>query len=122
MNDHLYIKKLAKENEDYRRVLLTGPSSQLVLMCLPAGEETGDEVHPGQDLLIYVEEGKAELCLGGRLVNLDEHEIVLVPSGTKHNVKNIGKRPVRLFTVFAPPAYPEGWVQPHRTEAIGRGA
>lgn len=119
MKEHLYIKKLAKENDDYRRVLLTGPNSQLVLMCLPAGEETGDEIHPTQDLLIYVEEGKAELCLEGRLVNLDEHEIVLVPSGAKHNLKNIGKRAVRLFTVFAPPVYADGWMQPHRAEVVG---
>ena len=39
------IEKLALENTDFRRVLYTAESSQLVLMALQPGEDIGQEVH-----------------------------------------------------------------------------
>ncbi|HEY0969438.1 MAG TPA: cupin domain-containing protein, partial [Gemmatimonadales bacterium] len=44
-------------NEDYRRVLFTGPHTQLVLMTLRPGEEIGLETHDGHDQFIRVEAG-----------------------------------------------------------------
>ena len=39
------IERDTLDNEDYRRVLFTGPNTQLVLMTLQPGEEIGREIH-----------------------------------------------------------------------------
>ncbi len=42
---HDDVKKLARQNTNFRKVVSTGPQSQLVLMSLLAGEDIGDDVH-----------------------------------------------------------------------------
>ena len=39
------IKKLAKENTNFPRVVYAGKNSQLVLMSIPPGGDIGNEVH-----------------------------------------------------------------------------
>ena len=39
------IERDTLENDDFRRVLYTGPLSQLVLMTLQPGEDIGVEAH-----------------------------------------------------------------------------
>jgi quercetin dioxygenase-like cupin family protein len=39
------IVKATQDNEYFRRVLFTGPKSQLVLMSIPPGGEVGEETH-----------------------------------------------------------------------------
>ena len=41
---------------------------------------------------------------------------VFVPAGTWHNVVNTGKRPLKIYTIYAPPHHPHGTVQ--ATKAI----
>jgi quercetin dioxygenase-like cupin family protein len=52
-------------NEDYRRVVFTGPYTQLVLMTLKPGEEIGLETHTGHDQFIRVEAGEGYAQLNG---------------------------------------------------------
>ena len=40
---------------------------------------------------------------------------MVVPAGTRHNFKNTGGEPLRLWTVYAPPEHAPGTV--HRTKA-----
>jgi mannose-6-phosphate isomerase-like protein (cupin superfamily) len=110
------IEKDTLENEDYRRVLFTGPNMQLVLMTLQAGEEIGLETHDEHDQFIRVEAGSGVVRLNG-----DEHELadgvsVVIPAGTRHNVVNTSnKEALRLYTIYSPPEHPDGTV--HRTKA-----
>lgn len=63
-----YVKDIAKatrDNENYRRVLVTGPHMQLVLMTLRRGEEIGLETHGHGDQLIRVESGTGRATLNG---------------------------------------------------------
>ncbi|HVS05823.1 MAG TPA: hypothetical protein VHK65_06610 [Candidatus Dormibacteraeota bacterium] len=59
------LKKVAKENEDFRRVLFTGEHSQLVVMTLEPGEDIGKEVH-AVDQILFVVDGAGKATLGGR--------------------------------------------------------
>lgn len=103
-------------NEDYRRVLFTGPNLQLVLMTLRPGEEIGLEKHEGHDQFIRVESGEGEAILDGRRHKLEDGVSVVIPSGTEHNVVNTSKtEPLRLYTLYGPPEHPDGTV--HRTKA-----
>jgi mannose-6-phosphate isomerase-like protein (cupin superfamily) len=108
------LKKEAKHNVWFRKVLFTGGHSQLVVMCLQPGEEIGTEVHE-VDQLIYVVEGEGKVVLEGRGEKIDEGTVVCVPARTQHNVVNTHNEPMQLFTVYAPPQHRSGTA--HRTKA-----
>jgi mannose-6-phosphate isomerase-like protein (cupin superfamily) len=52
------IEELTEENSDFRRVLYTGKSLQLVLMAIRPGEEICEEVHTTRDQFFRVEKAK----------------------------------------------------------------
>ncbi len=107
-------------NEDYRRVLFTGPNLQLVLMTLRPGEEIGLERHEGHDQFIRVESGTGEALLDGRSHALADGVSVVVPSGVEHNVINTSKtEPLRLYTLYGPPEHPDGTVHHAKSDEPG---
>ena len=109
------IENQTEENRDFRRVLYTGPHMQLVLMSLAPGEELGEEVHQTTDQFFRVEEGKGEVVIDGRETRIESDIAIIVPAGTRHNVRNTSHKPLRFYTLYAPPEHPDGTV--HRTKA-----
>ena len=110
------IKKAAKENEAYRRVLVTAGKSQLVLMSLLPGEEIGTEVHDG-DQVLYIVDGEGLAIIDGAKKEIDKGSIVFVPAGAQHNIVNTDDDSMKLFTVYAPPQHAAGTVQPVKKTA-----
>lgn len=108
------LKEVAKDNDDFRRVLFTGAHSQLVIMTLAMDEEIGEEVHD-VDQILYAVEGEGEAFLDGRRKSFEKGDVVAVPAGTRHNIRNTDKKPLRLFTIYAPPQHPAGTL--HHTKA-----
>jgi mannose-6-phosphate isomerase-like protein (cupin superfamily) len=109
------LERLARENEDFRREVATVEHSQVVLMTIPPGEEIGEEVHEGIDQLLVFVDGEAEAIVAGESSPAGAGQAVLVPAGTRHNFRNAGASPLRLWTVYAPPEHAPGTV--HRTKA-----
>lgn len=109
------ITDAARQNGDFRRVLSTGPHAQLVVMSIPAGGEIGEEVHDDVDQVISIVEGAGEAVLDDVETQIGAGDLVLVPAGTKHNVRCVGTGDLKLYTVYAPPEHPDGTV--HRTRA-----
>jgi mannose-6-phosphate isomerase-like protein (cupin superfamily) len=109
------LERLVRENDDFRREVATAERSQLVLMTIPVGGEIGEEVHEGIDQLLVFTDGEANAVLEGEASPVRAGQAVLVPAGTRHNFVNTGDRPLRLWTVYAPPEHPPGTV--HRTKA-----
>ena|SRR5688572_18608245 len=111
------IEKDTLENEDYRRVIFTGPNLQLVLMTLQPGDEIGLESHEGHDQFIRVESGEGEAILGGKKHKLEDGVSVVIPSGVEHNVVNTSKtEPLRLYTLYGPPEHPDGTVHRRKSD------
>ena len=110
------IEALAIENADFRQVLYTAKSCQLVVMALKPGEEIGAEVHK-LDQFFRVEEGTGEAVLDGVRTSIQAGFAVLVPAGTKHNIVNTGDAPLKLYTLYAPPNHRDGVVHHTRAEA-----
>ncbi len=108
------IKKAAKENDYFRKVLVTGAKSQLVLMSLEPGEEIGTEVHE-VDQILYAVEGEGEVVIGDIEAEFEKGVIAFVPAGVQHNVLNTNDEPMKLFTIYAPPEHAAGTI--HRTKA-----
>lgn len=109
------IRKLAKENTDFRREFLTNDHCQVVLMSIAVGEEIGEEIHAKEDQLLFFVDGDAEVVLEGKRERVEEGAMVSVPAGMKHNIINVDDEPLKLYTIYAPPETPKGTV--HHTKA-----
>ena len=107
------VTRMARENEDFRRVLFTTGRSQLVLMSLRPGEEIGEEVHEGIDQVLAFVEGEGEAVIEGERRPVRAGGVVVVPGGVRHNFV-AGGSPLKLYTVYTPPEHPDGTV--HRTK------
>lgn len=111
------IEQATLENTDYRRVLYTGPYLQLVVMAIPAGEEIGVETHEGHDQFFRIEQGRARIALGEEEREIGAGDVLVVPSGTRHNVINISDGPLKLYTIYAPPEHADGTVHHTKEDA-----
>ena len=112
---HGYVTNIERDtlaNDDYRRVLYTGPNTQLVLMTLQPGDEIGQETHEEHDQFIRVEAGAGVVLLDGERHTLSDGSAVVIPAGVRHNVFNMSvDAPLRLYTLYSPPEHPDGTVQ-----------
>ena len=108
------IERATVANEDFRRVLYTGKNMQLVLMTLPPACDIGEEVHEDRDQFFRIEEGEGEIHIDGVANRVADDFAVIVPAGARHNVINTGDRPLKLYTLYAPPEHRDGVV--HRTK------
>jgi len=83
-------------------------------MSLKLGEDIGAEVHK-LDQFFLVEEGEGKAVLDGVEHHIKPGFAVLVPAGTRHNIINGSSRPMKLYTLYAPPNHRDGVV--HATKA-----
>ena len=115
------IEEATKGNTNFRTVLFTAKGMQLTVMSLAPGEEIGLEAHEETDQFLRVEDGTAKVVLGASKDKLDDiRELtddwaVIVPAGTWHNVINVGKTPLKLYSIYTPPEHDDGAV--HKTKA-----
>jgi len=121
------IAQATKQNDNFRTALWTGEKLQVTLMSIPVGEEIGLEVHPTEDQFIRIEEGQGLVRMGNSQHALDfeqrvyEDHAVMVPAGKWHNLINTGNRPLKVYTIYAPPEHPFGTVHPTKASAEGKG-
>lgn len=109
------IAAAALRNPHFRQVLETSEHLQLVVMTVPPGEEIGTEVHDGIDQTLVVVGGSGAADLDDQTTTVGPGALVLVPAGTRHNVRNTGSDPLVLYTLYSPPEHAPGTV--HRTKA-----
>lgn len=108
------IAKQARDNTDFRRVILTNKHSQVVLMSVEPGDDIGEETHEVDQLLYFVD-GEGDAKLGSKTSKVHAGSLVSVPAGTLHNFTNTGDTPLKLYTVYAPPEEEPNTV--HKTKA-----
>ncbi|KAB3526218.1 cupin domain-containing protein [Alkaliphilus serpentinus] len=117
------IEEATKENTNFRTALWTGCHLQLTLMSIDVGEDIGLEKHPDVDQFIRIEEGQGLVMMGDSKDNLcfkkevyDDYAI-LIPAGTWHNVVNTGCKPLKLYSIYAPPEHPRGTIHETKEDA-----
>lgn len=115
---HDDIKKLAKENDNFRKVLFTGPKSQLVVMSIQVGGEIGEETHTDIDQILFLVDGQGEAVLNDQASVFEKNEVIYVPAGTKHNFKNTCMEDLKLYTVYSPPAHKDGTIHKTQLDAV----
>mgnify|MGYP005828736121 CR=1 FL=1 len=120
------IDQASKQNNNYRTALWTGEHLQVTLMSIDVGEDIGLEVHPDVDQFLRVEEGEGLVRMGDQKESLDfegrvrDDYAIMVPAGKWHNLINTGDKPLKLYSIYAPPKHPFGTVQ--QTKAIAMAA
>lgn len=116
------IHKATMRNNNFRAALWTGNHLQLTLMSISAGGEIGLEAHPDLDQFLRIESGRGLVKMGGSRNNLNYQKkvcdgyAIFVPAGIWHNLINTANRPIKLYSIYAPPQHPHGTV--HETKAI----
>lgn len=115
------IERATERNSNFRTALWTGKYLQVTLMSINPGEDIGPEVHPATDQFIRIEQGEGLARFGNRKDNftfqrkVGPSDAMVVPAGTWHNLVNIGKVPLKVYSIYAPPKHPRGTV--HKTKA-----
>ena len=115
------IDEASDANRNFRTALWTGEYLQVTLMSIPVGGDIGAEIHPDTDQFIRVESGCGMALTGcscselNHRQRINSHSAVIIPAGTWHNLVNTGNRPLKLYSIYAPPHHPFGTV--HRIKA-----
>lgn len=115
------IEEASKQNETFRTALWTGSHLQVTVMSIGVGEDIGLEIHPHTDQFLRIEDGMGIVQMGKTKHLLDfrrrvgNDDAIMIPAGTWHNVTNTGNRPLKLYSIYAPPHHPFGTV--HETKA-----
>ena len=101
---HEKIKKTAKKNPFFRKVIYDGRFSELAVMSIAPHAELGEETHKNTDEILFVVKGKGQVILGGRAHKVRRHDAIFVASGEDHNLKNVGRKDLKLLCVCSPPS------------------
>lgn len=110
------IDKATKQNTNFRTALWTGEHFQVTLMSIDVGDDIGLEIHPDTDQFIRIEDGQGIVKMGKSKDNLEFQAnarndfAIIIPAGTWHNVINTGTKPLKVYSIYAPPKHPRGTV------------
>ena len=99
--------KLANDNDFFQREVYLDKRVQVVLMSLAPGEEIGMETHRADQTTFFVS-GHGQAIIDGAHTSVSANHMIVIPQGAEHNIVNKGKEPLKLFSVYAPPAEPHG--------------
>ena len=112
------IEKSTTENSNFRKVLYTGKSCQLVLMSLRPKEEIGLETHPNNDQFFRFEQGEGKCIIDGNEYIVGDGIAIIVPAGAKHNVINTSaSKELKMYTIYSPPHHKDGILRKTKKEA-----
>jgi mannose-6-phosphate isomerase-like protein (cupin superfamily) len=111
--------ELATANDFFQKEVYLDRNIQIVLMSIPAGEDIGEETHRADQTTFFVA-GEGQAVVDGSRSQVGPNRMIVIPKGAKHNIINKGQGPLKLFSVYAPPAEPAGVA--HRTKAEAEAA
>ena len=92
-------------------------------MSINVGDGICLEVHPNIDQFIRIEEGEGFVKMGSNKDSLNFQEkvsddfAIMIPAGTWHNIINTGNKPLKVYSIYAPPQHPHGTVHVTKADA-----
>jgi quercetin dioxygenase-like cupin family protein len=90
----------------YMKSLLTSednPLASVNVVQVPPGGVIGRHRHAQQLETVWIIKGEAILTLDQTDVNLKIGQVIAIPIGLEHALRNEGQSPVELLTFFTPP-------------------
>lgn len=116
---YTHIEEETLKNTFFRKVLFTGPNSQLVLMALQPNEDIGSEVHPDNDQFFRFEAGEGKVVIGDQEHLVKDGDSVVVPAGAQHNVINTSATELlKMYTIYSPNHHLDGTIHQTKAEAM----
>lgn len=86
-------------------VLETTDKSQVAVMTIAPGKDSGpEETHSG-DQIVYVIEGEARITIDNEEGKAKKGDLVVIPAGAAHHIYNDGKDDLFFLTLYTPPQY-----------------
>ena len=116
----LNLRSEVATNQNFRKEIWTGEYLQVTVMSIPVGGEIGLEMHDDLEQLLKVESGCANVYMGDTKRNVkfvgkvNADHVIVIPSGTWHNIINACVCPLKVYSVYAPPKHPIGTL--HKTK------
>lgn len=118
------IEEATKQNNTFRTAIWTGNHLQVTLMSIGVGENIGLERHPTTDQFLRIEDGQGVVQMGDTQDDLyferrvRDDDAIMVPAGKWHNLINTGNKPLKLYSIYAPPEHPFGTVHPTKADEM----
>src|SRR5208337_1779489 len=98
------LKKLVKENKEFRKVIQTSAYSQLVMMNIPVGNKINAEIHYYNDQFFYIISGFCKVIVNQKEFKLSKGHYIMIKAGLSHEiVNNSPKLDLKFFTIYSPP-------------------
>ncbi len=98
---HSNVYDLAIENTQTTKEIASGKFSDLYLISLHAGQETGQKAHQDKDKLYVIVEGQGAIVIDGNAETFLPDDLILLPTGTTYNIKNTGAGDLKMFAICA---------------------
>ena len=100
-----HVVHVSRHRGRFFEVLQETPRSQTAVMTVAPGKDGGpEETHAG-DQVVFVIEGEAVIRIAGVEHAAGPGACVMIPAGTRHQVKSVGAESLFFLSVYAPPAY-----------------
>ena len=111
--------KTTTDNAFYQKEVYIDENCQIVMMNIEPGDDIGEETHDADQSTFFVS-GEGQVVIDGHRTKVVANHLVVIPKGAKHNIINKGEEPLKLFTVYSPPAEDPG--VSHKTKAEAEAA
>ena len=110
------IIKLTSDNTYFQKEVYRDENCQIVMMSIEPGDDIGEETHEADQTTFFVS-GEGQAKVDGSQSKVTANHIIVIPEGAKHNIINKGQEPLKLFTVYSPPAEDPGVAHKTKEEA-----
>lgn len=99
-------RKLLRFGKGFR-VAFGNRRAQAAEMTIAPGQAEGgpDNRHRGADQWLFVIAGTGVALSGAKRMSLCPGVLLLIERGEKHEIRNIGRMPLRTLNIYVPPAY-----------------
>lgn len=110
------IVKLTTANKHFQKEVYYDENCQVVMMSIEPNDDIGEETHDADQTTFFVS-GDGQAVVDGSRTKVGPNHLIVIPKGSKHNIINKGAEPLKLFTVYSPPAEEQGVSHKTKEEA-----
>ena len=101
------ILKTTTDNKFFQKEVYYDDNCQIVMMNIEVGDDIGEETHDADQTTFFVS-GEGQAVVDGHKSKCGVNHLIVIPKGAKHNIINVGQEPLKLYTVYSPPAEEKG--------------
>lgn len=102
--EHVRIDELQEfsPEEDIRKKLVSSEKIIAEICCYMPGQSTVKHLHPKQDEIFYIVDGKGIITFEDQDVHVSRSSVVFVPAGVKHGIQTVEDSNLLLMFIKSP--------------------